>query len=134
MSGSVARLARAIGYPEEIPADAVSYALKVDGRSVVAHERDGLLTLTGTLAEDPDEATLVRFAGYAAGRILREEAVLAWDPQSSSLMLWQGVSAASSEAVLTRFFEVFATSCDWWFARLDEEKAASAVPEMVIRP
>ena len=134
MNGGIERLARAIGYPEEIPAGAASVTLTVDGRPVEAREQGGRLLLSTTLATAPDEATLARFAGYAAGRILKEEAVLAWEPRTSSLVLWQGVAASASDVVLKRFFEVYATSCDWWLTRLAEAETLSSIPEMVIRP
>ena len=131
---AIARLAHAIGYPEEIPAGVAAHVLTVEGRPVEAREEGDRLVLVSTLAEEPDEALLVRFAGYAAGRLLKEEAVLAWDPRTSSLILWQGVPATSSDDVLRRFLEVFATSCEWWLARLREEESATQIPEMVIRP
>lgn len=133
MGDCVTRLARAIGYPEELPSEG-SVVLKVDGADFLAREDGGRLVLSCVLAESPDAETVERLAGYAVGRMLKEEATLAWDPAGSALILWQAVSATASEALLRRFFEVFATSADWWFARARDGEMISAIPEMVIRP
>ena len=134
MGNVIARLAQAIGYPEEIPAESRVCVFKVDGQDVEVVEEVGRLVFTRVLSTDPDEAALSRLAGYAAGRILKEEAVLAWDPSRSALILWQGVSASASDTVLRRVFEVFATSCDWWVARVRDDEAVSSIPPMMIRP
>ena len=132
---AVERLVKAIGYPtEELSSEGGAVSLKVDGREILAREAAGRLVLSCVVAAEPDEETVVRFAGYAAGRMLKEEAVLAWEPTSSALILWQDVSAAADDGVLRRFFEVFATSADWWFARAQNDETVSRIPEMMIRP
>ena len=132
---AIERLVRAIGYPaEELPAGGGAVSLKVDGREIRVREAAGRLVLSCVVVSEPDDETVVRFAGYAAGRMLKEEAVLAWEPSQSALILWQDVPAASDDGVLRRFFEVFATSADWWFARALNDEAVSRIPEMMIRP
>lgn len=126
-------LARAIGYPEEVPPGSESFAFSVDGGRVEAIVERGRLVLVRGLAASGD-VDLAQFAGYAAGRALREEAVLAYDPGDDRVILWQDVPADADGAILRRLFEVFAASCDWWLARAGESGAASSVPEMVIRP
>jgi len=134
MAGSaIVSLARAIGYPEEVPPDVSAYSFAVDDARVGAVEENGRLVLTCEL-ETGDDVDLSLFAGYAAGRVLKEEAVLAYDPASDRLILWQEVSARAEPAVLKRFFEVFMASCDWWQARADGAKGSASVPEMMIRP
>ena len=82
----------------------------------------------------PEESALVRLAGFAAGRVLKEEATLAWEPREGELILWQGIPAAASDEALKRAFEVFTASCDWWRDRVREEDVGERVPEMMIRP
>lgn len=130
----VKRLAKAIGYPEEelSPAGGAS-SLKVDGYEVRVEESGGRLVMTCSLGS-PEESALVRLAGFAAGRVLKEEATLAWEPREGELILWQGIPAASSDEALKRAFEVFTASCDWWRDRVREEDVGERVPEMMIRP
>ena len=102
---------------------------------MVAEEREGRLILRRNLAPDGGgPADLVALAGYAAGRLLKEEAVLAWDPEAEMPFLWQEISADAPDDRLCRFFEVFATSVDWWAARLNDAVGISQIPEMMIRP
>ena len=75
-------------------------------------------------------------ARYAAGRMLREDATLAWD---NGAFLWQDVPAGANSAEMARDFERFMDSCDWWRERVDAlhgGKATSAadMESMVIRP
>jgi len=125
--------ARAIGYPDGVPSGAVSHSFHVDGGIVTASVDGDRLVLVRELAK-AGEVDLSVFAGYAAGRLLREEAVLAVDPADDALILWQGVRLPCGEAVLRGLFEVFMTSCDWWLARIEGAAVLSSVPEMVIRP
>jgi len=141
MRTSINRLAEVMGYPDAVPDGALSYVFSVDGGDVLARESVGRIVLSRVLwrAADAvdafDERLPVDLAGYAAGRILREEAVLAWDPQEEAIFLWQDAPISLSDERLRRLFEVFMTSCDWW---LDRVKGASAgvprFPEMMILP
>ena len=134
MSGAVARLAAAIDYPEAVPDEATAFFFVVDGRPLRAVEEAGRLTLRAVVVASPEEEALERFAGYAVGRLLKESAVLAWDPEEEALILWQGIPATAVGGVLRRFFEVFATSLDWWVARMRDQDEFSTIPQMVIRP
>lgn len=128
-------LLKAIGYPAEVPPGASSFTLVVDGGEMTLSVQDGRLQLVKVLRRpDGESADLTKLAGYAAGRLLKEEAVLAWDPFAEAPILWQDVPVGASDVVLQRFFEVFATSCDWWMARLGEAQEVARVPEMVILP
>ena len=130
---AISALATVIGYPEEVPTASESFVFSVDGGRVEASVERGRLVLVRGLAAAGD-VDLAQFAGYAAGRVLREEAVLAYDPGDDRVILWQDVPADADAGLLRRFFEVFAASCDWWLARLDEAGTAASVPEMMIRP
>ena len=130
---AITALAAAIGYPEEVPAASESFVFSVDGGRVEASVERGRLVLGRGLAAAGD-VDLAQFAGYAAGRVLREEATLAYDPGDDRVILWQDVPADADAGLLRRVFEVFAASCDWWLARLDEAGTAASVPEMMIRP
>ena len=129
------RLLKAIDYPAEIQPGVRSFTLVVDGGEMTLSEQDGRLMPAKVLRRpDGEPADLVQLAGYATGRMLKEEAVLSWDPAEEAPLLWQDVPANASETVLCRFFEVFATSCEWWMARLGEERMVERVPEMMILP
>ncbi|MDO5318326.1 MAG: type III secretion system chaperone [bacterium] len=131
---AIARLARAIGYPEEVPAGTRSFVFQVDGHAVESVEEAGRLRLACRFPQVQEEGDLVRLAGYATGRLLKEEAVIAWDPEAEVPMLWQDVPVTTGDALLRRFFEVFMMSCDWWRARVEDAAVVSHMPEMVILP
>lgn len=132
---TIRRLTAAIGYPDEVPESVTSFAFQVDDAEVVASIEGARLVLRRTLVTEPDAETLATFAGYAAGRLLKEEATLAWEPTTGALFLWQACPATADDELLRRFFEVFATSCDWWAARTVEQSAAyQSIPEAVILP
>ena len=148
MKNAIERLIEAIGYPERTPDGALSFTLQVDGADVLAEERGGRLRLS--LALSNDKSLFPKFAAYAAGRMLREEATLTvgelaarTDPSSAqssngpTLFLWQDVSAAANDHALARLFETFMDSCDWWRARVEEQTGNEerATPELfMIRP
>lgn len=113
------RLVKAVGYPsDEVSSDAGVVVLTVDGRQVRAREVRGRLILSFSLGNPQDE-TLQQLATYATGRMLREEASLAWDPAAKELVVWQAVPAQATDELLRRVFEVFCVSCDWWNERLN---------------
>jgi len=131
----IRRLAVAIGYPEEVPEDAVSFTFLVDDADVDASAEGARLVLRRTLAIEPEAASLAKFAGYAAGRLMKEEAAIAWDPREKALVLWQECPVSADDDLLRRFFEVFLTSCDWWAARAGEQgEGYQSIPEMKIMP
>ena len=124
-------MATAIGYPETVSDGVRSFVFAVDGVEVKAEESDATLTLSCVLTGD--ESALPRLAGYAAGRMLKENATLSWD---SGAILWQEADAHAGDRALARFFEDFMNSCDWWLARIDAEAAQGTSPDdiMMIRP
>ncbi len=130
---AIGRLIEAIGYPERAPEGAASFTLRVDGMEILAEVRDGRLILSRLLT-DSDEL-LPTLAGYAAGRLLREEAALAAEPNAQGTFLWQDAPATADAQTLVHLFETFLDSCDWWRARIAGDTGASeSVPEMMIRP
>ena len=133
MSRAIDRFLEAIGYPERASDGAASFTLQVDGGEMVVRETDGTLRLVCRLTDDA--AQLPRLAEYAAGRMLREEAALAWG--EGGVFLWQEAPASADAHALRRFFETFCDSCDWWRARLEDgrgEARPSEFPEMRILP
>ena len=131
----LAQFLAAIGYPDRASEGALSFTLLVDGFEIVASVEGGALRLTSILSSDA--ALLPRLAGYAAGRMLREDAILAWG--SEGVFLWQEASADASAVAFRRLFESFLDSCDWWRARVDAlrggEASVSGENEMMmIRP
>ena len=130
-----ARLARAIGYPDAVAADAASATLLVDGEEVVASDEGGRAILQANVAATPSDGTLVSLAGFAAGRILREEAVLAYEPKADVALLWQAAPSDADALALREFFRSFTASWDWWRARAAElESPQPSFPEVMIRP
>ena len=140
MKSSIERLAEAIGYPEAVPVGATAFTFAVDETEITARESGGRLLLERVLwqaAEGDELASRIpgELARYAAGRVLREEATVAWDPRRDAAILWQDIPASAPEDRLRRFFEVFTASCDWWADRLKEILTPEPTfPEMVIRP
>lgn len=131
---AIGRMIDAIGYPERAPQGAVSFTLRVDGMEILAEERDGRLILSRVLTESDE--LVPTLAGYAAGRLLREEAVLAADPNTHGAFLWQDTPTTADPQSLVRLFETFLDSCDWWRSRVagDAAGASESIPEMMIRP
>ena len=127
---SVERLLAAIGYPERISSGSVSFTLRVDGAEVIAEEMDGRLVLSHALTDD--ESLLPTLAVYAAGRMLKEYATLAYGnlqpikTSSSQAFLWQEVPANADSHAMLRLFETFMDSCDWWRARVDAMRGEGA--------
>ena len=152
------RLLAAIGYPERIPNTDAPFMLRVDGRGVLVEGSAGRIVLSIVLTED--ESMIPALAAYAAGRILREEATLAFGSfevskfrsldetaskhlnlqasklPSSAVFLWQDAPADADDRALVRLFESFSDSCDWWLARVEERGKGETVEisESVIRP
>ena len=130
-----ARLARAIGYPDAVAADAARAVLLVDGVEVVASEEGGRAILQATVASGPSDEMLTTLAGFAAGRILREEAVFAYEPKGDAALLWQAAPQGADALALRAFFRAFTASWDWWRARVSELKSPKpSFPEVMIRP
>ena len=126
------RLLAAIGYPERIPNADGLFTLRVDGKEVFVEESAGRIVLSAVLTEE--ESMLPTLAAYAAGRMLREEATLAFG--KGNIFLWQDAPTDADDRALVRLFESFIDSCDWWRARVEERGKGDAVEisEAVIRP
>lgn len=124
---SIARLIAAIGYPERMSDASAVFTLRVDGAEIAAEELDGRLVLSCALTED--ETHLPKLATYAAGRMLREDAVLAYGDRK--VLLWQDAPADSDARGLLRFFESFADSCEWWRARVEEFDSSERMDDVM---
>lgn len=132
MKSLVERFGELIGYPERVPEGAVSFVFKVDDDPVEVRTKAGALLFKWML---PENAPVERIAEFAAGRILRDQAVVAWDSFRERAMLWQRTRKGAGDAALVEAFRVFLGSCDWWkrcVAELVRPKATLA--EIVIRP
>lgn len=132
---AIDRLAAAIGYPDKIPSGVSRTTFRVDDAEIVASVDSGRLVLSQDLTGD--ESLFPALAGYAAGRMLREDAVLSFG--DGKVFLWQSAPADAPGAALARLFEEFADSCDWWRARVDAKRggangSASGPETMMIRP
>ena len=116
------RLLDAIGYPDGRPeGGASSFTIRVDGMEIEAEEAAGAITLKYVLTDN--EQMLGQLAAYAAGRMLKEEATLSWDEQRGAagtfrIFIWQAADAGAAPRELTRLFESFTNSCDWWRERV----------------
>jgi len=134
---------KSAGYPDRVPAGSSSFIMRVDGMEILAEESGDGITLSAALGGD--ESVLPVLATYSAGRMLREDAMLAWGRRSGAtgsgeeVFLWQSVPAGAGATEMLRFFETFMDSLDWWRERVEALAHggvdASQVPEsMVIRP
>ena len=133
MKNALERLCEVIAYPEPVPEGATRFQLRVDGGDVTVRLVGRRLVLSRVI--DREDNDLSQLAIFAAGRILKEEAVLAWDERASVCILWQDVSDNADGAELTHFFEAFMDSCDWWLARAVELNAPPVhFPDIGIRP
>ncbi len=134
LTSKIKQLANALNYPEGgVPGDVSAFSFFVDGLEIQALEQSNGVILRFDL--ECSEELLPSFAQYAAGRLLREDAVLAWDSHRSRLFLWQALSAAADDGMLLQGFEQFADSCEWWVARCAEKEVPQSVlPDILIRP
>lgn len=113
----------AIGYPlDEVESREGPLALLVDGFEIELRAMRGGLVLRLSLGK-LGETDAARVAGYAAGRMLKEEAVVAYDPERGELILWQKVPAGTGASGAKLAFELFMTSCDWWKSAVGAETA-----------
>lgn len=129
----ISKLAVAIGYPEEVADNSSVYAFRVDGWEIIAEKPAGRLILKCYLDIGYDD--LPEFASYVAGRLLREEAVLAWDDKAQNAVLWREIPENANSAAMKEAFEEFADSCEWWMQRLSDIRAPENVfPDILIRP
>ena len=129
----ISKLASAISYPEKVSQGLSVYAFRVDGWEIIAEKLAGRLILKCYLDVGYDD--LPKFASYVAGRLLREEAVLAWDDKTQKAVLWREIHENSNPAAMKEAFEEFADSCEWWMQRLSDIRAPESVfPDILIRP
>ena len=149
-ANSIKRLLAAIGYPDRMSEFSAPYILRGDGMEVFAEEIDGRLVLSYALTDD--ESLVAPRAAYAAGRMLKEDAVLAYGgvgvaannqaakPSVRQTFIWQDAPADSDDHGMLRLFETFMDSCEWWRARVDAlsegggAQSTSAPDAMVILP
>ncbi len=129
---AIDRLAGAIGYPDEIPEGAESVTLRVDDAEIVAAVSRGRLVLSQQLTRDA--ARFPELASYAPGRMLREESALSFG--DGAVFLWQDAPSDAGTHELSRLFETFANSCDWWRERIEASNGDSVggPSEAMIRP
>ena len=125
MKNALEKLCEAIAYPEPVPDGTTSFTLRVDGADVLLRLLGKRLVVSRVI--DRDESDLPQLAAFASGRILKEEAVLAWDDRLSACILWQEQPENADSKQLTKFFEDFLHSCDWWVARAEELNAPPIV-------
>jgi len=138
---------KAVGYPERMPEGSSSFTMRVDGMEILAEESAGQIVLSFALTDDA--ALLSTLASYAAGRMLKEDALLTYGrmmdagtrtrDEGACAFLWQSAPADADSHTLMRFFETFMDSCDWWRARVDVLRGSApdgpSVPAaMMIRP
>ena len=132
MKSQVERFGELIGYPERVPEGAVSFLFRVDDDPVEARAKAGTLLLKWTF---PENAPVERLAEFAAGRILRDPAVLSWDPVCERAVLWRRTAKDAGDRELVRTFEEFIGSRGWWKACVAElTKPKATLQDLVIRP
>lgn len=123
MNSSIERFVKTIGYPiEEIERTEGPVSLLVDEMTIRVDMAKVGIVMRYALGRT-DEVNAAIILGYAAGRILKEEAVIAYDPESEEIFIWSKIAANASDAKMTKVFEEFMTSCEWWRAALGAESA-----------
>ena len=133
MLNMISRLASAIGYPEKVADNLLVYAFSVDGWEIIAEKLGSRIILKHYLNVHYDD--LPQFASYVAGRLLREESVLAWDDKAKKALLWREISADANPLSMKDAFEEFADSCEWWMQRASDIRAPESLfPDIMIRP
>ena len=133
MKNSLERLCEAVGYPDKPGAGAHSFTMRVDEGDVLVRIMGKRLVLSRII--DRNLGDLPKLASYATGRMLIEDAVLAWDERADACILWQECNETDSNQELVHAFQKFMDSCDWWVARAGELNAPPVVfPDIVIRP
>ncbi len=132
MRTAIERLAVAIGYPERLPDGALDAVFRVDGAEISASIVSGRIVLVQKLGADPSLPQ--KLAVFATGRMMREDAVLAFG--DGEVFLWQDEDESADGPTLLRLFESFADSCDWWRSRIDSDERSSRMDDaqMLIRP
>jgi hypothetical protein len=127
-------LAAAIGYPERVADDLLMYDFRVDGFEIIAEKLGARIVLKHFLDRVGFD-DLPTFASYAAGRLLREEAVLSWDERAQKAFVWCEIPATAAPAGMKESFEAFVDSCEWWRQRAgDDPSPESVFPDILIRP
>ena len=135
-NSAIERLGEAIRYPDRIPGGAGTFVFRVDGMEISAESTGGRIVLKYALTDN--ESLFEKLAKYAAGRMLKEPAVLAAEsPDAGGLFIWQDAPSDASAHDLMRLFETFCGSCDWWRERV--ESVDGGVPQfgpdqMIMRP
>lgn len=121
----------AIGYPEdEVLREGDGLSLVVDDREIRLRERNSMIVLEHRLGSESVE----KLAEYAAGRLMKEEAYLAFDGESGEAVLREELPGNALPTTMRKVFELFTASVDWWSARAAELKSQERIPEMMIRP
>ena len=132
MKSLVERLGEAIGYPERVPEGVVSFAFRVDDDPIEVRATAGTLLMRWTF---PENAPVERLAEFAAGRILREPVVLAWDPARERPFLWRRTAKGADDRALVQAFREILVSRGWWKACVAElTKPKATLRDLVIRP
>ena len=132
MKGAIERLGEVIGYPERVPEGAVSYVFRVDDDPVRVRLSGARIILEWRF---PEGVPVERLAGFATGRILREEATLAWEPSVERALLWQPIPQDADGGELERSVGAFLNSRDWWKERVREFSAPKPkMADLVFRP
>lgn len=133
MTAHIQALLTAIEYPEEVLEVGGVAVLRVDGEAVRVQVVGKQLVLSQII--DRAEEDVPELAALATGRILRDEAVLAWDAREAAMIVWQALAPEAGAQALAAGFERFMDVCDWWRERASALHAPPpAFPEMVIHP
>lgn len=129
----IAEIGKAIAYPEEVPAGATEFTFVIDGRGVRVCESGKRRIASCVLAGAGKAQAVAYLAGLAAGRMMKDDATLAWDADEHALVLWQDVGM-DNRTIVGRL-EDFLNALDWWMGRTEGGETAMMMPsEFIIRP
>ena len=126
---------RLVRYPQANASPDGRTTLVFDGQPVLFQEDGGGLKLQTDLPALPEDAearreTLLKLMGYAMGRSLKDNAILAYDSSRKTLFLWQPLGGVIDDETLVSQVEGFLAAAEWWRLRLQrQDGAASSNPQ-----
>ncbi len=133
---------RIVRYPEAEASPDGRTTLVFDGQPVLFHEERGALTLQMELPPLPQDAdkrheALLNLTSYAVGRSLKDYAILSYDTEKKTLLLWQTLKGVISDETLVSTVETFLATGEWWRQRLQGPQTSQSAPPphaMFFRP
>lgn len=128
---------RLVRYPQAEASPDGRTTLVFDGLPVLFQEERGTLTLSMELPPLPNDADkrhemLLNLTSYAMGRSLKDDAILAYDTDKKTLLLWKALNGVMDDDALVSSVEAFLAAAEWWSQRLQGTAATAPPPPNAI--